>query len=420
MRADDPKYKWYVVVALFWAAGLNYADRAAISAVFPLLRSDLGASDLALGAVGSFFLWSYALGSPLAGYVSDRLSRSRLIIWSLLSWSVVTFFTGFAGNMVQLLALRVLLGITECFYLPAAIALIAEHHGRSTRGTAMSLHIAGLNFGLVAGGTLAGYVGEHFGWRTVFFLLGSVGLVSALLTWLVLRGGDAPEPVEDLGVSSASQLYSPWQSLVSLWRVSTYLILLSEAMIVSIGTWIFFNWLPLYFKDTFQMSLAGAGFSGTVLQIAASLGIIAGGHFSDRVARKSWGRRMLLQSVSYFAAAPFLLAFLGRPNLALLMVCILLFSFLRAVGQSNEQPILCDLLANRLRSTAVGLMNMANSLAGGVGIIIAGHLKQDFGLGGVFAGVSAIVAIAGLLVLTGYRFFFERDLLRTRQRHSGG
>ncbi len=321
----DSKYKWQVVGVLFWAAALNYADRTAISSVFPLLRSELGASDVALGAVGSFFLWSYALGSPLAGYLSDRLSRSRLIVWSLVSWSVVTFLTGLAANVPQLLSLRVLLGLAECLYLPAAIALIADHHATGTRGTAMSLHIAGLHFGLVAGGTFAGYLGEHWGWRSVFFVLGTLGLVGALVAGVVLRDGDAWAPEGALQHSSASRLYSAWQSLVALARVSTYLILLGEAMIVSIGTWIFLNWLPLYFKERFQMSLAGAGFSGTVLQVAALVGIVVGGHFSDQVARRSLRRRMLLQSALYLVAAPFLFAFLGRPNFALLMVCILSF-----------------------------------------------------------------------------------------------
>ena len=95
IRADSPRYKWILVGVLFLAASLNYADRGALTAVFPLLRKDLGMSDLALAAIGSFFLWSYALFSPLAGYLGDRFSRSALVTWSVVAWSVVTALTAF-------------------------------------------------------------------------------------------------------------------------------------------------------------------------------------------------------------------------------------------------------------------------------------------------------------------------------------
>ena len=74
---------WRPLIAMCCIAALNYADRTAISAVFPLLRADLGLSDTALGAVGSTFLWTYAVVSPFAGQLSDRFPRGRVILLSL-------------------------------------------------------------------------------------------------------------------------------------------------------------------------------------------------------------------------------------------------------------------------------------------------------------------------------------------------
>ena len=79
MSPKHPHYKWFLIGLLCSAAGLNYADRTAITAVFPLLRVDLGMSDVALGATGTAFMWTYALCSPFAGYFGDRLSRARLV-----------------------------------------------------------------------------------------------------------------------------------------------------------------------------------------------------------------------------------------------------------------------------------------------------------------------------------------------------
>ena len=77
--------KWRTVIVLFFVAGLNYADRTAISSVFPLVRADLGLTDVAMAAIGSLFLWAYALASPVAGFLADRVSRSRMVFWSLIS-----------------------------------------------------------------------------------------------------------------------------------------------------------------------------------------------------------------------------------------------------------------------------------------------------------------------------------------------
>ncbi len=187
--------KWKIAAMVFAIAALNYADRTAISSVFPLLRAELGITDAVMAGIGSLFLWSYAIGSPFAGYIADRFSRTRIVIISLVAWSAVTALTSLVHSSSALLATRVLLGLTECAYLPAAIALLAEHHGPETRATAMGFHIAGMNLGLIGGSALAGYLGQQLGWRMDFVVLGGFGFVLAIVAMFVLR--DAPrEPAE--------------------------------------------------------------------------------------------------------------------------------------------------------------------------------------------------------------------------------
>jgi predicted MFS family arabinose efflux permease len=406
------RYKWYCLALLFSIGALNYGDRTAISAVFPLLRVELGMSNVALAAIGSLFLWSYAAASPLAGLLADRYSRSRIVVFSLSAWSVITIFTGFSRTAHELLLTRVLLGLAESAYLPAAIALISDHHGSETRATAMGLHTAGLNFGLVAGGTLAGFLGDHLGWRPSFYVLGAAGLLLAVVAWGTLHEASPTQAA----VAAPARVR---ETLATLARIPTFWIIIAEAMLMAVSIWMFLNWLPLYFRETFNMSLAAAGFSGTfLLQAAGTVGAAAGGWCSDRIARKHPSRRMLFQALCYLGAAPCLLMFLGRPAFAVLGVCIVSFAFLRALGSVNELAVLCDLLPTRLRSTAIGLMNTTNTLAGGMGVFVAGYLKQDFGLGGVFGGASFTVLLASLLLMLGYKRFLRRDMLRSA-RHAG-
>jgi predicted MFS family arabinose efflux permease len=396
------------VVTLFFCAALNYGDRTSVSSVLPLLRHDFGMSDVALGAIGSFFLLSYACGSPFAGMLADRWSRSRIVVLSLLAWSVITAATGFATNTGELLAARVLLGLAECLYLPASIALIADYHSDSTRAVAMGVHISGLSFGMIVGGTLGGYIGQEFGWRTMFFVLGGAGVIAAVVCQVVLRDRPRAEP-------AAPVIRAPRQpgGIRSLLAVPTYRIILGEAMLASIGTWVFYNWLPLYYKETFHMSLAGAGFSGTFgIQVASVMAALLGGRASDWAAGYGLNRRMLLQCSFLFAAAPCCLPFLWPATYTAVSAAVFLYSFLQQFSGASEHPVLCDVLDPKLRATAIGCMNTTNCLTAGVGVLVAGYLKEHFGLPAIFAGAAGLTFFSGTLVWIGYRYFISRDLRR--------
>lgn len=406
--------RWQAAGFLALAAALNYADRSAISSVLPALRADFALSDVQLGLLGSIFLWSYALGSPFAGAMADRWPRPRMVILSLVLWSGITALMGAANGFVMLLTLRFMLGLAESLYLPAATALLADHHGPATRGKAMSIHSVGLNFGVVLGGAFAGYSADHFGWRLGFWVLGLTGIVIAFAARRFLSEG--PQVVTRTAVVRPS-VGEAWRYLA---RVPSYHVLIAKAMLAGVGIWVFFNWLPLFFRETFQMSLGGAGFAGTfMLQISTVIGIAAGGWISDRAAGRGVRHRMLIQGLSYLAAAPFLLLFLGQPSFAVVTAAVSFFSLFRGLGQANENPIICEVIPVQFRSTAVGLMNTCATAAGGAGVLLAGLLKKAFGLDAIFAGISLLFVIAGLALLVAYRYWMPRDTERAAAYSKG-
>ena len=398
-----------LVALLIVIGAVNYCDRAAISSVLPLVRSDLRMSNLELAEIGSFFLWAYAMASPVGGLLADRESRSRLIVWSLVAESVLTLLTGFVTSAHQLLFVRVILGFVEAAYLPAAMALIADYHSSQTRATAIGFHTAGLSLGLVAGGAAAGYIGKHYGWQIGFVLLGAAGLALAVAAQLVLR---------DATPAGARRLRAPnpplLAGIVALIRTPSCLVIILAGMASAVGNNIFLNWFPLYFTETYRMSLPRASLAGTfVLHGAGVIGLVAGSVFSDRFAGLMPRRRMLILIVSTFLATPFLLVFFSlRPGLVLLNFCIFMFSFLHKFGDSNTAPLICDLLPPKLRSTAFGFQNSANCVAGGIGVLIAGLLKSRLGLGGVFVEISGMTLISAVILLTGHLLFLRRDLAR--------
>jgi predicted MFS family arabinose efflux permease len=402
--------RWRVVWFLTLAAALNFGDRSAMSAVLSAVRTDFGSTDVMLGLLGSVFLWSYALGSPIAGTLGDRFSRAKLVTGSLFAWSAVTALMGLATGYPMLLTLRIALGIAECLFLPAAIALIASYHGTETRARAMSFIQIGANVGMVIGGSAAGYFADQYGWRSGFLVLGGAGILLALLSRPML-------PAPPVQAADAARKAPFGEAVRYILRVPSYWVLLGESMLSGLGLWVFFTWLPLYFRETFDMPLAAAGFAGTfMLQISVVLGVLAGGWISDCVSANAPHRRMLLYSVFYFIGAPCLLLFLGQPSFAVVATGISLFSFMRGLASSNDNPTQCEVVPPEYRSTGVGIMNAVATASGGCGVLLAGFLKREVGLAGIFAGISVCFLTASVLLFVGYRLFMRRDIARAQER----
>ena len=402
-------YRWFATGLLTALAILNYADRAVIAAVLPLIRDELQISAVVLGALNSVFLWTYALGSPASGYLADRLPRVRVITWSLGCWSVATILAGVVANAQQLMLARVLLGLSQCAFLPAVVALTSEFQPPARRALAIVIPLAGANLGFVVGSVAGGYSGDHFGWRPVFYFLGAVGLALVFVCRVSFRPLVAARVP---AVAAAPREFSPLRDLRAILGVRSYLMLLAESSSISAANWVLLFWLAFYFRETHHLSLTGAAFAGTfALQLAATAGYLLGGAFSNRFAGERRERRMLFQSLCYAVAAPFLLSFAFAPGLMVLSGCILLFSLFRGLGSSTDQVIVCEILPPHLRATALGSMNAINTAVGAFGVFIAGYLLKHFQLAHMFAWLALLIALGSGLNYLGYRFFLRRDLL---------
>src|SRR5688572_221489 len=143
------------------------------------------------GKILALFKWVYAILSPIGGYLADRFSRRYVIAASLFVWSAVTWATGHVTTYEQLLGARALMGVSEAFYIPAALALIADFHTGHTRSRAVGAHQMGIYCGVIIGG-FSGYVADspNLGWRWAFDACGIAGMLFAVPLLLLLR--DAP------------------------------------------------------------------------------------------------------------------------------------------------------------------------------------------------------------------------------------
>src|SRR5580692_7172425 len=179
-------YKWQVVAMLWFICFFNYADRQAISAVFPKLREEFGFTPVELGWIGSAFMWVYAFGAPAAGFICDRFSRKKLILGGCLFWSCVTMATGSCAKLWQFIAVRAMEGFGETFYFPASMSLTSDYHDQRTRSRALSFHQSSVYVGTILGSWLGAWFAERLGWRVGFYFFGGAGILLAIVLWRFL------------------------------------------------------------------------------------------------------------------------------------------------------------------------------------------------------------------------------------------
>ncbi len=380
--------KWLVVAVLWGVALLNYLDRQVVFSLLPLLEKDLHASPFQLGFISSVFLWTYGLFSPLGGFIADRLGRARVILISLAIWTTATWLTAHITTMPHMLALRALMGISEAFYLPAALALIADLHPSETRSLATGLHQSGLYTGLILGGAWGGWMGDHSTWRNAFSILGITGIVYLAIVAITL-GWKRPSATKPATLTAASELFVlPGFPLV---------VVAFTAM--AIANFLVYTWLPLFLHDRFHLSLTNAGFSATFyLQAASYFGVIAGGIATDRWAQSNPDARAWMQIAGLALAAPFL-ALLGLANsMPVLIAALITFGLGRGIFDCTTMPLLRRITGSERSATGYGILNCAACLTSGFATAAAGYMKQTIGLSAAFE-LAALILLSGALVL---------------------
>jgi MFS family permease len=229
----------------------NYADRQAIFSVFPLLKAEMGLSDVQLGIVGASFMWVYAAAAPLAGIAGDRFRRKTVIIGGLIFWSLITIATALSTRYPHLVIFRALEGFGEAFYFPASMSLLSDYHGGDTRSRAMSIHQSSVYAGTIAGGTVAGILGQYYGWRSSFYLFGVLGVILAilLLGWLkepVWGKADrtaSNEPSHAVFKVGQTELRS---GLVEIFKSPMVLILMTVFVGANFVAMTFLTWMPSF------------------------------------------------------------------------------------------------------------------------------------------------------------------------------
>ena len=391
----------WLIVALLWpVALLNYLDRQMLASMKYSVMGDIPSigSEANWGFMLGQFKWVYAFLSPIGGYVADRFSRRLTICGSLFVWSAVTWWTGHVHSYHQLLAARSLMGISEAFYIPAGLALIADYHTGATRSRAIGLHQMAIYVGVIVGG-FGGYIADApaLGWRIAFDVCGVFGMLYALPLAFVLR--DAPKSLEAVHAPRASPARTAWELVTNF----SFILLVLYFTLPALAGWVVRDWMPAILKQQFNIGQGKAGVAATIYwQGAAIVGALLGGFLADRWMVRNARGRIYVSAIGMALIAPAIFGVGSAGSLAVAIVFLALFGLGYGFFDCNNMPILSQILEPERRATGYGVMNLVSISCGGLadwgfGTLRDRHVPLSV-IFGVFAGMAAFSVVIVLII----------------------
>lgn len=393
----------WVVVALLWpVALLNYLDRQMIASMKSSVMGDVTniGSDANWGYMLGQFKWVYAILSPIGGYIADRFSRRLTICASLFVWSGITWWTGRVTSYEELLWARTFMGFSEAFYIPAALALIADYHQADTRSRAVGFHQMAIYCGVILGG-FGGYVAQDpsWGWRSAFNLTGLAGVIYAVPLLLLLRDAPARGRVEE----TTTRLTFP-DAISRLMGNGSFVLLVLYFTLPALAGWVVRDWMPNILEKAFHISQGQAGVSATLYwQTAAIFSALAGGLWADRWMKKSPRGRIYVSAVGMTLIIP---ALFGVGNstivgsLGLAIASLILFGIGWGFFDGNNMPILSQIVPSNLRATGYGIMNLVSISCGGLADWGFGILRdRNVPVNIIFSAFASLAVVSVVLVL---------------------
>ncbi len=380
--------------------------------MLPLILASLALSDAEGGLLQSAFILSYALVSPLAGWLGDRWARLRLAAAGVLVWSAATVASGLAPSYAALLFARAVIGVGEASYAVVTPSLLSDLYPPERRARVFAIFYAAIPAGTALGYALGGTIGSAFGWRTAFFAAGIPGAALAL-TLLCLaepkRGAS-----DAVGAGPATPL-ALGASLRALCARPSYLYNTAAQVLYTFAMGGLATWMPTYYVRERGLSLGTASTTfGLLLLIGGFAGTILGGQLTDRLGARlrgvqfaisGWGLALSLLFTAGAVLAPAPLVFWPCTFLTLLLL------FLN-IGPLNAA--MANVLPSDLRARGFALTTMAIHLLGDAASPwLIGVVSDYVGLTAPILGAGCLLAVAGILLLMG-RAALERDIAAAR------
>ncbi|WP_323123387.1 MFS transporter [Burkholderia alba] len=415
-RRSSARYKILALLAI--GTMINYLDRTVLGVAAPGLTKELGISAAVMGVMFSAFSWTYVLAQVPGGLFLDRFGSRVTYYWSMTLWSLFTLMQGLVHGVAPLLACRLGLGLTEAPCFPTNSRVVATWFPQNERAMATGTYTVGEYVGLAFLSPVLFALMGAFGWRSLFFAVGGVGIAFGFVWWRFYR-----EPLDHPGVNAAELAYieaggglvhgagktgKGAQAKFS-WATAGQLLRKRQLAGICLGqfagnsTLVFFlTWFPTYLATERHMGWLKIGFFAVMPFIAASVGVMFGGILSDWLLRRGKSAnvaRKLPIIAGLLLASTIILANYVDSNEA--VIAIMSVAFFAQGMAALGWTLVSDIAPDGLLGVTGGIFNLAANLAGIITPLVVGFIVAATGS---FVGALVFIGVVALIGALSYIF----------------
>ena len=380
-------------------------DRICVSVAMLPLAAEMGWAEGAQGIVQSAFLWGYVSTQLVGGTLADRFGGKRVMAWGMVFFSVssmllplvaITPLTKSLGVVFPAVLLsRFLVGLGEGVALPSVNNMMARNIDIRQRASAIGGMFTGFHSGNLVGLLLSPVLLESFGWRSVFYTFGALGLPMAAI-WNAVVPDHRPskgasrstESSTDSSVSIRALLSSP-----AVWAIIT------ANVINHFGYFIYLNWMPTYFYKVLGMNLRASSFMSFVPWLVMAMGSVTTGIVTDLLINSGFDRtrmRKIVQSIALLGPViPLLALSFGNLNASQALLALTCSLGLTSVGQFTAN---ISEVAPTNAGKLFGLSNTFGCFSGIAGVSVAGFVVEKTGSFGSIFLMTAMLNVLGAIV----------------------
>lgn len=402
--------RWaHILPNVFIVYTISYLDRVNIGTALPFISRDLHLSPTEAGFIGGVFFWGYLVSFLAGGWLANRFGAKRVTLVCLIAWGFFAIAGGFTTNFYQLVATRVLLGLSEGPIWSSVSAILSQWFVKTERGRAFGIWNISIPVGALIAGPLSGLVLTYATWHTMLVIQGFPAWLWAIVWWRSIP--DSPQSASWLGTEERNALLNglaseqaefdatvghiDWKGMIS--HPGVWLLLVAKTFnnMVEYG---FALWLPTAIKDASSLQIGFVGVLSALPYLASAVGIAAVGLSSDRL-----GERRLHGAIPLMvlAALLFASAHLGSQSFVVLMLFFTLSGFFLFMTLPLITVMYTAILPRKQAIAAIAFSGgIANLFGGFFGPMMVGWLKSmtgNFSL--AFSVLAAFGLIGGLLIL---------------------
>ena len=419
MSKEHSRYRWFVVVIFFLFMLLHQTDKLMIGSLQVQISKDFKIDNTQWGLVNSGALIVATILYPIWGYLYDRFSRTKLLSCASLIWGSTTWLNALTKTFGGFLVTRASTGIDDSSY-PGLYTLIADYFGPNLRGKIYGILQLAQPLGYLTGMILALMVAPAIGgWRSVFYLTGSLGLVIAMLIYFGVkempRGKAEPEFEE---MAEMHTFKFSWKAAREIFKKKTMWFVFLQGF-AGVFPW---NVITFFFFAYLERE-RGYDANGILFTMAPVILILASGYFvggalGDFAFKYTHKGRIIVSSIGVLMGALFMYLAITTPiaarNQFFIFMCIT--AIFMPLSSANVIATVYDVTVPEVRSTAQATEYFIENAGAAFAPIITGVIADAFNLKTAILLICTAAWILCFFFYLGAIFTIDKDTKDLRRQ----